>query len=133
MHPFARQNSCRNPFAPELEMIITFRCARRQARWVYNEEPLLDSRTISQQHDKIIKRGDAFRIRNGIDKAKTSIVTSSPDILGGALVFNGTRFPVSALFDYLAAGDSLERFLNYFPTVKREQAVALLESVEQQF
>ena len=62
-----------------------------------------------------------------------SVVESSPDILGGTLVFRGTRVPVTALFDYLAAGDPLERFLDHFPTVKREQAVALLEGLKNRF
>jgi len=46
--------------------------------------------------------------------------------LGGTPVFKGTRVPVSTLFDYLAAGDPLEGFLDDFPTVKRKQAVAIL-------
>ncbi|HYO24997.1 MAG TPA: DUF433 domain-containing protein [Lacipirellulaceae bacterium] len=50
-----------------------------------------------------------------------------PEILGGAMVFVGTRVPAAALIDYLEAGDSLEIFLNDFPTVAREQAVAALE------
>lgn len=47
--------------------------------------------------------------------------------MGGAPVFRGTRVPVQALFDYIEAGDPLERFLDHFPTVSREQAVAALE------
>jgi uncharacterized protein (DUF433 family) len=62
-----------------------------------------------------------------------SIVEISPDILGGTPVFKGTRVPVTTLFDYLAAGDSLERFLDHFPTVKREQTVLLLEELKDQF
>ncbi len=56
-----------------------------------------------------------------------SIVRSDPDVLGGTPVFAGTRVPVKNLVDYLAAGDSLERFLDHFPSVTREQAVAALE------
>jgi uncharacterized protein (DUF433 family) len=62
-----------------------------------------------------------------------SVVESSPDILGGTPVFRGTRVPVTTLFDYLAAGDPLERFLDHFPTVKREQAVALLDELKDKF
>ena len=62
-----------------------------------------------------------------------SVVESSPDILGGTPVFKGTRVPVATLLDYLAAGDPLERFLDHFPTVKREQAVALLDELKDQF
>jgi uncharacterized protein (DUF433 family) len=58
--------------------------------------------------------------------AKT-VVHSDPDILGGTSVFIGTRVPVKNLFDYLEAGDSLDVFLDAFPSVSREQAVAALE------
>jgi uncharacterized protein (DUF433 family) len=55
-----------------------------------------------------------------------AVVHSDPDILGGTPVFVGTRVPVRTLFDYMAAGDSLDEFLDHFPTVAREQAVAAL-------
>ncbi|MEJ7709841.1 MAG: DUF433 domain-containing protein [Pyrinomonadaceae bacterium] len=67
------------------------------------------------------------------DAMTESVIETSPDILGGTPVFKGTRVPVTALFDYLAAGDPLERFLDHFPTVRREQAVALLEELKGQF
>ena len=56
-----------------------------------------------------------------------SIVQIDPDILGGTPVFRGTRVPVKNLLDYLAAGDTLDQFVDDFPTVEREQAVAALE------
>lgn len=56
-----------------------------------------------------------------------TIVQVDPEILGGTPVFRGTRVPVKNLLDYLAAGDTLDQFLDDFPTVKREQAVAALE------
>ena len=55
------------------------------------------------------------------------IIHCDPDIQGGVPVFFGTRVPVKNLFDYLEAGDSLEVFLDQFPSVTREQAVAALE------
>jgi uncharacterized protein (DUF433 family) len=55
------------------------------------------------------------------------IVHSDPEIVGGTPVFVGTRVPIDAMFDYLVAGDSLNRFLRHFPTVSREQAVEALE------
>ncbi len=55
------------------------------------------------------------------------VVHRDPAILGGTPVFIGTRVPVRILFEYLEAGDSLETFLEQFPTVRREQAVAALE------
>ena len=55
------------------------------------------------------------------------IIHSDPEILGGVPVFVGTRVPVQNLIDCLEAGDSLDEFLDSFPTVTREQAVAALE------
>lgn len=55
------------------------------------------------------------------------VVHSDPGILGGVPVFVGTRVPVKTLYDYLEGGDSLDDFLDDFPTVTREQAVAALE------
>jgi uncharacterized protein (DUF433 family) len=55
------------------------------------------------------------------------VVHRDPEILGGTPVFMGTRVPVRILFDYLEAGDSLEVFLDQFPSVRREQAIAALE------
>jgi len=60
-------------------------------------------------------------------KAVSSVVESSSEILGGQPVFAGTRVPVRNLIDYLEAGDSLEDFLDAFPSVTRKQAVAALE------
>jgi len=55
------------------------------------------------------------------------VIHSDPDILGGTPVFIGTRVPIKILLDYLEAGDSLGEFLDHFPSVSREQAVAALE------
>ena len=57
----------------------------------------------------------------------TRVIHSDPNILSGTPVFVGTRVPAQSLIDYLAAGDSLNKFLDAFPSVKREQAVAALE------
>ena len=56
-----------------------------------------------------------------------SVIHSDPDILGGTPVFVGTRVPVRSLFDHLAAGDSIDDFLDGFPGVRREQVIAVLE------
>lgn len=58
---------------------------------------------------------------------RDTVVHSDPDIMGGTLVFTGTRVPVRNLFDYLEAGDSLSKFLDSFPSVSRDQAIAVLE------
>lgn len=60
-------------------------------------------------------------------QAITDVVHSDPEIMSGEPVFVGTRVPLKNLIDYLAAGDSLETFLNSFPSVSREQATAALE------
>ena len=54
------------------------------------------------------------------------LVTSDPERMGGIPVFAGTRVPVRTLFDHLGTGDGLEVFLNDFPTVTREQALAVI-------
>ena len=56
-----------------------------------------------------------------------SVVSSTPDVMGGTPVFPGTRVPVQTLLDYLEAGDSIDDFLEGFPTVTREKVVAFLE------
>ncbi|MGH1396337.1 MAG: DUF433 domain-containing protein [Trichormus sp.] len=55
------------------------------------------------------------------------IIHSDPDILGGTPVFVGTRVPIKTLLDYLEAGDSLDVFLDHFPSVTHKQAIAALE------
>lgn len=55
------------------------------------------------------------------------VVHIHPEILSGTPVFVGTRVPVQALLDYLEGGDTLDAFLDSFPSVTREQAVAFLE------
>ncbi len=60
-----------------------------------------------------------------------TVVHSDPEILGGATVFIGTRVPVQNLFDYLEAGDRIDDFVDDFPAVTREQAIAVLESARE--
>ena len=54
-------------------------------------------------------------------------LSRDPEIMSGALCFKGTRVPVQTLFDYLQAGSPLDKFLENFPTVSREAAIAVLE------
>jgi uncharacterized protein (DUF433 family) len=60
------------------------------------------------------------------------IITASADVLGGTPVFAGTRVPVQTLLDYLKGGETIDDFLDGFPTVKREQVIAFLEEAEEQ-
>lgn len=55
------------------------------------------------------------------------IVHCDPEIVSGAPVFVGTRVPVQSLLDYLEGGETIEEFLDDFPSVTREQAIAFLE------
>jgi len=58
------------------------------------------------------------------------VISRNKDILGGTPVFKGTRVPIKTLWDYLKSGDSLEDFLEDFPSVKRNQAIALIERAQ---
>jgi uncharacterized protein (DUF433 family) len=73
--------------------------------------------------------GRPFRYHTSM---KEPIITASPDVMGGTPVFAKTRVPVQTLLDYLKAGESIDDFLEGFPTVTREQVVAFLEEAEEQ-
>ena len=61
----------------------------------------------------------------------TKVIHSDPEILGGTPVFEGTRVPFRNLIDYLERGYSVEEFLDAFPSVTREQVIALLEATDE--
>lgn len=61
---------------------------------------------------------------------RKTIVSRSPDVLGGTPVFAGTRVPIQTLIDYLEGGESIDEFLKGFPTVTREQVIAFLEEAK---
>ena len=61
-------------------------------------------------------------------KELQGIIHSDPEIMGGTPVFVGTRVPLQNLIDYLEGGESVEDFLDAFPTVKREQVIAVIEA-----
>lgn len=58
------------------------------------------------------------------------VIIKDPEILGGTPVFRGTRVPFQALLDYLEGGDTLDEFLDDFPTVSRSSAIAALEQAK---
>ena len=62
---------------------------------------------------------------------RLSVVHSDPEILGGTPVFVGTRVPLRNLFDYLERGHGIDKFLDAFPTVSKEQAIAILENAHE--
>ncbi|MEK6371744.1 MAG: DUF433 domain-containing protein [Acidobacteriota bacterium] len=61
---------------------------------------------------------------------RSSVVSSAPDVMSGAPVFRGTRVLVQTLIEYLEAGDSIDDFLEGFPSVPREQVIAFLEETK---
>ena len=87
----------------------------------------------SQPHGDAAQLGAQFvsptnpKVVSSIRMKLDQIVHSDPGILSGEPVFVGTRVPVRALLDYLEGGDSLEDFLENFPSVTREQAIGFLE------
>lgn len=61
---------------------------------------------------------------------KRPLITTSPEVLGGTPVFAGTRVPVQTLIEYLEGGETINDFLEGFPTVTREQVIAFLEEAK---
>ena len=61
---------------------------------------------------------------------KQSVVSCNAEVMGGAPVFRGTRVPVQTLLDYLEVGESIDDFLEGFPSVSREQVIAFLEEAK---
>jgi len=59
------------------------------------------------------------------------LVVSDPDIMGGTPCFAGTRVPIQTFIDYIEGGETLDEFLDDFPTVTREQAIAFLEEAKE--
>ena len=81
---------------------------------------LLAETEVGHQRDREIDCGHS----GGFHGQEALVVHSDPEILGGTPVFVGTRVPLRNLIDYLERGHSLDEFLNAFPSVTREQAVA---------
>lgn len=61
---------------------------------------------------------------------KQPVISRSPDIMSGSVVFHGTRVPVETLLDYLEAGETIDDFLAGFPSVSRDQVIAFLEEAK---
>jgi uncharacterized protein (DUF433 family) len=65
-------------------------------------------------------------------RMKQPVVCCSPEVMGGTALFYGTRVPVQTLLDYIEAGDTIDDFLEGFPSVTREQVIAFLEEAKDQ-
>jgi uncharacterized protein (DUF433 family) len=61
---------------------------------------------------------------------KRAVISRNPDVMGGTPVFCGTRVPVQTLLDYLEAGESIDEFLEGFPSVTREQVIEFLQAAK---
>ena len=59
------------------------------------------------------------------------VISSDPEVMGGTAVFAGTRVPIQTLLDYLRGGETIDDFLDGFPTVTREQVLALLDELQE--
>lgn len=70
------------------------------------------------------------RVKAKIAVMITRIVSRSPNVMGGTPVFHGTRVPIQTLLEYIEAGDSIDEFLDGFPSVPREQVIAFLEDAK---
>jgi uncharacterized protein (DUF433 family) len=64
---------------------------------------------------------------------RSNVITSDPQVMGGTPVFKGTRVPMQTLIDYLEAGNSIEEFLEGFPTVEKQQVIDFLEEAKERF
>lgn len=73
--------------------------------------------------------GSLFDYDTGMN---TQIIASSPEVMGGTPVFAGTRVPVQTLMDYIKGGESIDDFLDGFPTVTKEEVIAFLEVAQEQ-
>lgn len=95
-----------------------------------------EGRVITEESMKALAEEVKQRVRERIAVERAAIlavVHSDPDVLGGTPVFVGTRVPFQTLIDYLAAGQPLSEFLDDFPTVTQEQAVAALQRATEAF
>lgn len=73
---------------------------------------------------------ERFELAARLYARKSAVISADPDVMSGAPVFNGTRVLVQTLIEYLEAGDSIDDFLEGFPSVSREQVIAFLEETK---
>lgn len=95
-----------------------------------------EGREITEESMKALAEEVKQRVRQRIAAERAAIlavVDTTPDIVSGTPVFVGTRVPFQTLIDYLAAGRPLAEFLEDFPTVTQEQAVAALQRAKEAF
>ncbi len=129
MSPRAARERTRNLANPDPSIVGSSRtntCRRRLTALARASLPL--SAAPDAQREKPRLREEPFTDR--LSFMSNILITTSPEIMGGTPVFAGTRVPVQTLFEYLEAGDTIDDFLDGFPTVTREQVVAVLETAK---
>jgi uncharacterized protein (DUF433 family) len=77
-----------------------------------------------------LPEGERIELAARLHAQRSSVITSDPEIMSGAPVFKGTRVLVQTLIEHLEAGDSIDDFLEGFPSVTREQVIAFLEETK---
>jgi uncharacterized protein (DUF433 family) len=105
--------------------ILIFSVSERQLSTSLITQPIKSRHRQTFALESTASNGGTFM---GIQKP---VVHSDPEILGGTPVFVGTRVPFQTLLDYLEGGETLDEFLENFPTVTREQAIAALEQAKE--
>jgi uncharacterized protein (DUF433 family) len=98
--------------------------------WYYKVKEGSSYRTFFQRNDVTSQQKKDAAVKFSATKETMKpeqVINQDPDIHGGVLVFTGTRVPIQSLIDHLKAGESLDYFLEGFPSVSREQAIAFLE------
>ena len=93
----------------------------------YRHMSIEDSYRIRFRSRTALALIDRLWVRGKVTNMANSIVSTANDIMGGTPVFPGTRVPVQTLLDYIEAGDTIDDFLEGFPSVSREQVIAFLE------
>src|SRR5439155_23929626 len=96
-------------------------------------KPRFEASSPGSPHLTRIGRQKAYRpsLWRPAMTSSDDVIVKNPQIMGGAPVFRGTRVPLQALFDYLEGGETLEEFLDGYPSVSREMAIRALEEAKQ--
>ena len=99
-------------------------------KWDFHPEALEEYREATLCYGMNPIHLDLCLIRRTVFLMTKPLITCSPEVMGGTPVFAGTRVPVQTFLDYLEAGETIDNFLEGFPTVSRVQVVAFLEEAK---
>lgn len=96
------------------------------------QKMLAARREFLERNGRFLTMEEVLAEARGCECAKSEVITTSFEVMGGTPVFRGTRVPLQTLFDYLKAGETIDDFLEGFPTVSREQVITVLEEANEQ-